>query len=439
MTEAFALGYPQAAERSETAERRATSFFLVGLNHRTAPVDVRERLSVGEAKLAEVTESLTRLPSINGACVLSTCNRVEVLVSATEEGADSVVDWLARYGRTPREELEPHLYVRRGSDAVTHLFRVASGLDSMIVGEPQIAGQVKKAFGGGALDSALHQLFEQTMHVAKKVRSQTGLGEHAVSIPFAAVELAKKIFGELNGVRVLLLGAGEMGELTAEHFAKQGVRQIFVANKTYERAVELAQRFGGCAVQFSAFEEQLTECDIVIASTAAPHYVIAPAEVQRAIELRSQRGLFLVDLAVPRNIDPAIAHVDGAYLYDIDDLQQVADANLERRRCKAAQAEGIVTAEVRAFQRRLSAEEAVPTIVELQQRVDELRVAELEKCLRKLGPIRAEQREAIEQLSLRMMNKILHHPIVQLREPSHEPQERESLRRTIRKLFGLQP
>ncbi|MDP9191439.1 MAG: glutamyl-tRNA reductase [Acidobacteriota bacterium] len=440
MTEAFALGYPQVAERAENAERGRASFFLVGLNHRTAPVDVRERLSVGENKLAEVTQSLTHLPSVGGACVLSTCNRVEILVSSTADDAvDSVIDWLARYGGTPREVLEPHLYIQRGSDAVAHLFRVTSGLDSMIVGEPQIAGQVKKAFGGATLDAPLQQLFEQTMHVAKKVRSQTGIGEHAVSIPYAAIELAKKIFGDLTGLRVLLLGAGEIGELTAEHLAAQHVRQIFVANKTYERAVELSRRFGGSAVQFGSFEEQLAECDIVIASTGAPHYVIEPAQVMRALEARSQRGLFLVDLAVPRNIDPAIANIDGAYLYDVDDLQHVADANRELRRCKAARAEEIVLAEVRSFRRRLAMEDAVPTIVELQQRVDELRAAELEKCLRKIGPLRTEQREAIEQLSLRMMNKILHHPIVQLKEPSHEPQERESLRRTIRTLFGLTP
>ncbi len=434
MTEALTFEYAAVAD---APERRASPF-LVGLNHRTAPLDVRERLSVSDAKMSEVTQSLTSLRSVEGACVLSTCNRVEVLVSSPSDSVvDTLIDWLARYGETPREVLEPHLYIRRGSDAVTHLFRVASGLDSMVVGEPQIAGQVKKAFGSGALDPTLQQLFEQTMHVAKKVRTQTGIGEHAVSIPYAAVELAKKIFGELDGIRVLLLGAGEIGELTAEHFAAQHVRQIFVANKTYERAVELSRRFGGCAVQFASFEEQLAECDIVIASTAAPHFVIEPAQVQRALEARSQRGLFLIDLAVPRNIDPAIEKIDGAYLYDIDDLQEVADANRERRRCKAARAEEIVTAEVRAFHRRVAVEDAVPTIVELQQRVDEIRAAELEKCLRKFGPLHTEQREAIEQLSIRMMNKILHHPIVQLRETSHEPQERESLRRTIRAVFGL--
>jgi len=431
MSEALVLEYPQLAGVTD-APTSSTSPFLIGLNHRTAPVDVRERLSVSEARLPEVIEALMRLPFVEGACVLSTCNRVEVVVSSSSgEVVETLIDWLADHGRTAREVLEPHLYVRRGNEAVTHLFRVASGLDSMLIGEPQIAGQVKKAFGGGMLDPTLQQLFEQTMHVAKRVRSQTGIGEHAVSVPYAAVELAKKIFGELQGVRVLLLGAGEIGELTAEHFAKQQVRQIFVANKTYERAVELAHRFGGCAVQFTAFEDQLAECDIVIASTAAPHFVIEPAQVHRALEARSQRGLFLVDLAVPRNIDPAISSIEGAYLYDIDDLQQVAEANMERRRCEAARAEEIVTAEVRSFHRRLEVEDAVPTIVELRARLDEIRAAELEKCLRRLGPITVEQREAIEQFAMQTINKILHQPIVELRKSSN-------LRGTIRKIFGLQ-
>ena len=427
-TEAFALEYPGVL--AETAGRRATPF-LIGLNHRTAPVDVRERLSVSETRLAGVTEALAQLPGVEGACLISTCNRVEVVVtSATDDVVDTVVGWMARHAQTPREILEPHLYIHGGTDAVTHLFRVASGLDSMVVGEPQIAGQVKKAFASASLDHTLRQLFEQTMHVAKKVRSQTGIGEHAVSIPYAAVELAKKIFGELDGVRVLLLGAGEMGELTAEHFAAQRVQQIFVANKTYERAVDLAARFDGVAVQFASFEEQLAECDIVIASTSAPHYVIERAQVLRALEARSQRGLFLVDLAVPRNIDPAISGIDGAYLYDIDDLQHVADANIEKRRCKAAHAEEIVAAEVRSFRKRCVAEDAVPTIVELRARLDEIRNAELQKCLRRLGPVSLEQREAIEQFAVQMTNKILHQPIVELRQS-------ESLRSVIRTIFGL--
>jgi len=307
----------------------------------------------------------------------------------------------------------------------------------MVVGEPQIAGQVKKAFGNGTLDSTLRQLFDQTMRVAKKVRTDTGIGEHAVSIPYAAVELAKKIFGELKGLKVLLLGAGEMAELTAEHLAQHDVQHMFVANRALERAQELAARFHGIAMQYDAVPSQLDDCDIVIASTSAPHYVIERAHIERARAARRLRNLFLIDLSVPRNIDPEVARIEGAYLYNVDDLQNVVDANREVRQKKADEAEDIVLREVELFRKRLVAQDAVPTIVELQQRLEAIRSAELEACLRRLGPITAEQRAAIEMLSSRMINKILHYPILQLKEAADEPQERESLRRTIRKIFGL--
>jgi glutamyl-tRNA reductase len=216
--------------------------------------------------------------------------------------------------------------------------------------------------------------------VAKKVRTETGIGENAVSVPYAAVELAKKIFGDLRGLHVLLLGTGEMGELTAEHLHAQQVKQVFVANRSYDRAVELAQRFGGAAVNFDAIDEHLTRCDIVIASTAAPHFIIEPHHVARALDSRRNRNLFLIDLSVPRNIDPAVAKIDGAYLYNVDDLQQVADANIEHRQARAFDAEQIVQREVEAFRRRLVAQDAVPTILELQQRLEDIRTAELESA-----------------------------------------------------------
>lgn len=415
---------------------------LVGLNHRTAPVDVRERLSVSDAKLEETTLSLRSIEGVEGAAVLSTCNRVEAVVSTNDEDVIAqIVEWMAQRANSVRTELEKHLYVIRHGDVVKHLFRVASGLDSMIVGEPQIAGQFKKAFVAAqhldALDTLLLQLYENTLRVAKKVRTDTGIGESAVSVPYAAVELAKKIFGDLRGLQVLLLGTGEMGELTAEHLHSQQVKQVFVANRSYERAVELAQRFGGAAVNFESFDEHLTRCDIVIASTAAPHFIIEPHHAARALETRRKRNLFLIDLSVPRNIHPAVAEIDGAYLYNVDDLQQVADANFERRQAKALDAEQIVQREVEAFRKRLVAQDAVPTILELQQRLDDIRAAELEKCLRKMGPMTAEQRAAVEMFSSQLVNKILHYPILELKEASEEPQERESLRRTIRKIFGL--
>jgi glutamyl-tRNA reductase len=413
----------------------------VGVNHRTAPVDVRERLSVAPARLLETLDELRALDGIDGAAVLSTCNRVEAIVSAAgEDVIEPIVGWLTQRSGTIRLELEKHVYILRHGDVLKHLFRVASGLDSMIVGEPQIAGQVRSAFLAsrecGALDSLLSQVFDQTMRVAKKVRTDTGIGEHAVSVPYAAVELAKKIFGDLHGLQVLLLGAGEMGELTAEHLSAFGLDQIFVANRSYERAVELADRFHGQAVKFDGIEPYLATCDIVIASTAAPHYVIESDHVERALATRRRRNLFLIDLCVPRNIEPAIAGIDGAYLYNIDDLQQVADANREIRLQKAGEAEQIVEREVDAFRRRLIAQDAVPTIVELQGRLETIRAAELEKCLRKIGPMNADQRAAIEQLSTQLVNKILHYPILQLKE-ADEPAERETLRKTIRKIFGL--
>ncbi|HET8797951.1 MAG TPA: glutamyl-tRNA reductase [Thermoanaerobaculia bacterium] len=415
---------------------------LVGLNHRTAPVEVRERLSVPEPKLNDTTRALRAIDGVDGAAVLSTCNRVEAIISTRDEDViENIVAWMSARATTHRTELEKHLYILRHGDVVKHLFRVASGLDSMILGEPQIGGQVKKAFAAalelGTLDSLLMQLYENTMRVAKRVRTDTGIGEHAVSIPYAAVELAKKIFGDLRGLQVLLLGAGDMGELTAEHLHQQDVKQVFVANRSFDRAVELARRFDGSAVQFDAIDEHLGTCDIVIASTAAPHFVIEPPQVRRALDTRRNRNLFLIDLSVPRNINPEVAETDGAYLYNVDDLQQVADANLELRQAKAKDAEHIVLREVETFRKRLVAQDAVPTILELQQRLEAIRTAELEKCLRKVGPMTPEQHAAIEMFSTQMVNKILHYPILQLKDASDEPQERESLRNTIRKIFGL--
>lgn len=415
---------------------------LVGLNHRTAPVEVRERLSIAEPKLPETTVELRAIEGVDGAAIISTCNRVETVISTrSEDVIAKLVDWLAVRASSVREELERHLYVLRHGDVVKHLFRVAAGLDSMIVGEPQIGGQVRSAFATaqtlGTLDFLLTQVYENTMRVAKKVRSETGIGEHPVSVPYAAVELAKKIFADLRGLHVLLLGAGEMGELTAEHLHGQQVKQVFVANRSHDRAIELAARFSGAAVHFDRIDEHLATSDIVIASTSAPHYVVEPHQVRRALDLRKNRNLFLIDLSVPRNINPEVAAMEGAYLYNVDDLQQVADTNIELRQQKAADAETIVGREVDAFLKRLMAQDAVPTILELQQRLETIRSTELERCLRRMGPMTPEQKAAVEMFSTQLVNKILHYPILQLKDAADEPQERDALRRTIRKIFGL--
>jgi glutamyl-tRNA reductase len=419
-----------------------SELILVGLNHRTAPVEIREKIHVASPALEEAISSLRALPGVQGATLLSTCNRVEAVVSADSGYVSAgIIEWFCRRASVANEELDKHLYVLRQDAAVEHLFRVASGLDSMIVGEPQIGGQVRCAFHTArklaSFDRHLQQVFEHTLRVAKKVRSETGIGLHAVSIPYAAVELARKIFGDLTGLRVLLLGAGAMGELTAEHLHKQRVKQVIVANRSHDQALMLAERFGGSAVQFDSLDEHLAECDIVIASTGAPHFVITPTQVTQAMRRRHSGGLFLIDLAVPRNIDPDVASIERAYLYNVDDLRSVADANAQTRLAEAKEADGIIAAEVAAFRKRLITEDAVPTIMELQKRAEEIRAAELEKCLRKMGPITVGQRDAIEMLTMQMTNKLLHHPIIHLRDASEEPHERESVRRTIRKVFGL--
>ncbi|HVT44111.1 MAG TPA: glutamyl-tRNA reductase [Thermoanaerobaculia bacterium] len=420
------------------------SLVLIGVNHKTAPVEVRERVSVSERESADILALVRGGEGVSGATILSTCNRVEILVSASHDDVvEPLVALLSSRAGLSAAEIERHLYVLRHADVIRHLFRVAAGLDSMIVGEPQIGGQVRSSYHQASyletLDPTLQKLYETTLHVAKRIRSETGIGEHAVSVPFAAVELARKIFGDLAGLRVLVIGAGEMGEATAEYLQDGGLERVFVANRSFDRAVELASRFRGGAVRFDALEQQLASCDIVIASTAAPHFVITADQIARALESRRRRSIFLIDLAVPRNIDPAVASVDGAYLYNIDDLQQVVDANRDRRLQKAELAEEIVEREVELFLRRLMSQEVVPTIVELQGRLEEMRQAELERCLRKLGPISTEQRAAVESLSRGIINKVLHYPILRLKESASngEKSEGASVRETIRNIFGL--
>ena len=420
------------------------TLMLIGLNHKTAPVDVREKLSIQRKDLPAMLHTFRAINGVEGASMVSTCNRVEVLISASNDDvAERVVGTLIQGTDFDYAEIEKHLYILQHADVVRHLFRVTSGLDSMIVGEPQSSGQVHDAFEVArderTLDSLLMSLYEQTFRVAKRVRSETGIGEHAVSVPFAAVELAKKIFGDLKGLRALLIGAGEMAELTAEHLHGFGLAKVFVANRDFNRAAELATHFDGEAIRFDALAPHLSKADIVIASTSAPHYVISREQVEQALSERRRKDLFFIDLSVPRNLDPEIASADGAYLYNIDDLQEVADSNKEKRLRKAEAAEEMVEREVETFLRRLASHEAIPTIVELQSRLDTIRQAELEKCLRKLGPITTEQRAAIEMLSTGIINKVLHYPIVRLKESAADAEAREGavIRETIRRIFGL--
>ena len=420
------------------------TLILIGLNHKSAPVEIRELVAVTDRDAGTFLEAIRATPGIRGASVLSTCNRVETLVSADHEDViEPLVHQLAARAPAGRDRIEDHVYILRHRDVVRHVFRVASGLDSMIVGEPQISGQVRASYlaaaQAGALDGLLQTLHEHALRVSKKVRTETGIGEHAVSVPFAAVELARKIFGDLRGLQVLLVGAGKIGELTAQHLNGFGLSQIFVANRAFDRAEELASRFGGQAIHYDTLDEKLASTDIVITSTAAPHFVITAPQIERVLSTRKRRDLFLIDLSVPRNLDPAIGQLEGAYLYNVDDLREVVSGNRARRLDRAGDAEAIIEKEVDAFFRRIAATEAVPTIVELQRKLEEIRSGEMEKCLRRLGPISSDQREAIDALTTSIINKILHYPILQLKESAtdHPPGERESFRATLRKIFGL--
>ena len=417
------------------------SLTLIGVNHRTAPVELREKMSVEKGSESELLNELREGGNLRGVSILSTCNRVEVLASSDDVNPlEPVIGTMADRAGIDQATIEKHLYVLRHKDVIRHMFRLASGLESMIVGEPQIAGQVKDAYQAArhhdTLDSTLFTLYEQTLHVAKRVRTETGIGEDPVSIPFAAVELAKKIFGDLKGLNALLLGAGEMGKLTAEHLHSSGVSNILVANKTFERGQTLAERFGGTAIEFGSFEEHLNKVDIVVGSTAAPDFIVNADMVKSA--LRKRRGdIFLIDLSVPRNLDPAIADIPAAYLYNVDDLEEITDSNKAKRLERAAHADKIIDSEVEGFLRKLASQDAVPTIVELRQTLDDMRLHELEKCLRKMGPVTAEQRQAIEILSKGIINKVLHYPIVRLKESTTDDSEGETVRETIRRIFGL--
>ena len=393
---------------------------LAGINHRTAPVHVREKLAF---RTEDIPAALGLLEShgVQEALILSTCNRVEI-AAALPAGvpADTLLHGLVagRGGLTP-EALQPHLYCLEDAAVIRHLFRVAASLDSMIVGEPQILGQLKQAYlqarDHGFIGNVLDTVLTRAFNVAKRVRSETEIGQSAVSVSYAAVELAREIFGSLNKKRVLILGAGKMSEGAARHLLRAGVSDILITNRTPERAREVAELFRGEIVPYDHFPQRLFEVDIVIASSAAPGYVLGAEMVRRAIEARKNQPMFLVDIAVPRNIDPAVNDIEHAFLYDIDDLQRLTDRNLQGRKEMAQAAEKIVAEEVSRLEARLRERELTPTIVNLQEQFEEIRRDALERYRSKLGPLTEEQQGALEALTRAIVNKIAHGPISEMR------------------------
>jgi glutamyl-tRNA reductase len=415
------------------------SIVLLGVNHKKTPLEIREKLALNGYE-----EPLNRLRHLRGLkeyYLLSTCNRVEVLFASEEpeQMRAEVLDLLFA-GRVSSEQLEHCIYTHFGSEAVRHLFTVAASLDSMIVGEAQILGQLKEAFrhasdlktSGLILNRLLHKAFS----AAKRVRTETRIGASAVSISYAAVELGKKIFGDLNGKRAILVGAGEMAELAAEHLVGQGIAEVVVVNRTLERAVNLASRFKGRAAGLDELVEQLAEADILISSTGATGLVLHKQDVASIMPRRRNRPLFLIDIAVPRDLDPEINTLDNVYLYDIDDLNNVVEMNREQRDKEAIKARRIVEEETLKFMRWLEAMEVTPTIVELQAAAESICRVELEKTLAKLNGLGEKERQSIERMASAIANKMLHHPLQYLKA-EHDCIDRQERISVIRSLFHL--
>lgn len=415
---------------------------LVGLNHRTAPVEIRERISFPEEDLERYLKALKSLPSLTEGFILSTCNRVEICaaVSNPEKGVNEIKDFIAVQHHLPLSEFEDTLYVLQGEELVRHIYRVASSLDSMVVGEPQILGQIKEAYRTAHATSTtgtlLNKLFHKAFFVAKRVRTETSIGNRAVSVSFVAVDLAKRIFAHLEGREVLVIGTGEMCELAAHHLVREGVKRVLVTNRTWERAMELAERFHGEAIPFSELPNALLRADIVISSTSSPDFVVKREEVSDIIKKRKNNPIFFIDIAVPRDIDPQVNTIDNVYLYDIDDLQEVAEVNIKDRLQEARRAEAIVAIEVEKFCRWYESLEVVPIIVSLQEKMETMREKELAKTLAALPQLSSKERRAIEAFSQAIINKILHSPITQLKKTSWNS-EGEAYVDMVKKLFQL--
>ena len=395
---------------------------VVGLSHKTAPVEVREKLAVPESRLGEALCRLCAYPGIKEGILLSTCNRAEVyaVVDQVEEGYARVQEFLAdTHLSLSSEQLTPHLYWYTGDHAIGHLFRVAASLDSMVVGEAQILGQLKDAYEVALAHKAsgviLNKLVKKAISVAKRVRTETRIAETAVSVSYAAVELAKKIFSDLSEKTVLLVGAGEMAKLAARHLIRNGVRRVLITTRDSHSAVELAKRFDGVPVPFDEFHRELAEADIVLCSTGSSHYLIRSEDVQRAVRQRMNRPIFLIDISVPRNIDPVVKDIDNAFLFDIDDLEMRIEHNREERRREAGRAEQLIEQEVDVILHWLKSLEVTPTILALRRRAEEIKQVELEKSLGRLGHLSPEERGVVEGLATAIVNKLLHGSLVTLK------------------------
>lgn len=416
---------------------------VIGLNHETAPVEVRECLAFNSADNPRVLERMRKTSCVDEVVLFSTCNRVEFLLTTRDaaQATEGVKNFLSEFKSTPRSIFEGSLYVHSGDAAVRHLFRVASSLDSMVIGEPQILGQIKNAYQEATAHKTCGVILNRLMHkafsVAKRVRTETGIGDCAVSISYAAVELGRKIFGDLKGKTVLLIGAGEMAELAVEHLISNRAEPIYVANRTFERGLEIAEGFNGTAIRFEEILDFLKkDVDIVISSTGAPHYILTRDRFKGIMRFRKNRPLFFIDIAVPRDIDPEINRETNVYVYDIDDLQEAIQENVAERRQAAQRGERLVDGAVVRFRRWYEALDVVPTVIALREKAEEIRQAELKKTFSSLKWASEEDRAAIDRLTGALVKKMLHDPTVFLKERGHRDQKAVYID-IVRKLFRL--
>ncbi len=423
---------------------RTTNLLLVGLSHHSAPVEVRERLAFSNGTLESALRRLVDADTVREGAILSTCNRVEVIACATDldTASEKIKTLLAEEQQVVRSLFEGHLYTRVGKDAVSHLFRVAASLDSMVVGEPQILGQVKDAYAAssalGTLGVILHRCFHKSFSVAKRVRSETRVAVKAVSLSSAAVDLARGIFDHLGDKTAMVIGAGEMGEQTVRHLQSNGIGTVLVTNRTFHRAVELARQCNGTVVPFEQWHKHLRLADVVIGSAGGTDYLLVPPVVEEVLRERKRRPMFFIDLGVPRNFDPRINNLDNVFLYDIDDLEKVIENNKDEREREAVRAEAIVAEEVEAFWSWLASMEVTPMIVALREKAEAIRKRELEKTLATLRDLPPHAQKAIEALSAAITNKLLHPPIAYLKNSSKSGESQESSdAEVVRRIFGL--
>jgi len=415
-------------------------FLVTGLNHKTAPVELRERLAFNKDALSEATKALLESPGVKEAMILSTCNRVELVVS--HNGTEPQLPrFLAEQFSLDRSVLEPHLYQYQDEEAIRHMFRVAASLDSMVVGEAQILGQVKQSWTlareMGAVKGPLDKLLQGAFSAAKRVRSETEIGSSSVSIASVAVDLARRIFGSLDGKKILVIGAGKMSELAARHLMEHGAASMMVANRTYDRAIRLAEQFLGQAIRWEELHGRAHEADIIITSTGASEHVIGQEQAQQILHRRKNRPVFMIDIAVPRDVDPRVNRLEGIFLYDIDDLQSVAASNLVDRGREAQRAEAIIVEETERFRRRIRTLDIAPAIVEVQSTVEDLRQAELHRSSKLLQALTAEQQAAVEQLTRGLMNKFMHLPLQAMKSAARDGDA--AALETIRAMFGQEP